>query len=121
MTIAASGARTTRRLPGLLALTAATMVIGCGALPIDALPLGPGTHECVGVPAAQCAALAAERSGPQFRGVIGYRIRCTSSACTETSGTVEMLVLFHDGTTERGTAFWVDEAQPSSSEPPGPT
>jgi hypothetical protein len=96
-------------------MAAALLVVGCGALPIDALPLGAGTHECVGLEPARCEALALQRSGPQFRAVIAYRVRCTAAACTETSGSVEMLVRFHDGSVERGTAFWVDEAQPSPS------
>ena len=97
------------------ALAGAILLVGCGALPIDAIPLSVGTHDCFDVPARQCAELAAQRTGPQFRGVVGYRVRCTAAACTERSGSVEMLVLFHDGSVERGTAFWVDEVQPSPS------
>ena len=81
-----------------------------------ALPLG--THECFGLAEQLCLNLVAGRQEDKpDLGMAAFRVRCLTSMCTLDEGTVEIMIVWSDGTDDLYRTEWrrVPETGPPES------
>jgi hypothetical protein len=87
----------------LAAALDATLAAGCSALGVGELQAG--TLDCVGLASRFCEALLTDPT-LDLAEAAAVRIRCKTMSCTETSGSIDIEILWPDGRTEARATFW---------------
>jgi hypothetical protein len=65
-----------------------------------------GTQDCGPVEATPCRAAVANATADADKAVAGFQIRCTAPICNDISGSIDLIILWRDGTSETRSASW---------------
>lgn len=95
-------------LRGLLPIaTVVSLAIGC-AQPGLGGSVAAGMRDCGPLPASACDEAVANVAGIRAPEVEGFQIRCTAPTCGNLSGSIDVGILWVDGTSETQSATWAN-------------